>query len=83
MKRTYMGINGNTYEADGTTITNMQTGEEVTRAWAYPVRQGVWGADGPITLYFASAAARDAYMAGHDYCDKLPRCKVESDCLEG
>lgn len=71
----------NTYiinDLDGT-ITNADSHITVTRVWAYPVRQAVWGSDHAETLYFATAGDRSAYMADHDHCDRLPRCKVMSD----
>lgn len=51
-------------------------GKRITRIWVYPVRQAIWGADYCTTLYFSTREKRDEYMAGHDYCDKLPRRKI-------
>ena len=78
------GIRGNSYEIDTCTgITrNLQTQRIVTKALAYPVRQFVLGGV-PETLYFGSKDSREAYIEGHDYCDRLPRCKVYSDCIDG
>ena len=75
----YFTEGSNTYLTDGTTITNADSHRTVTRVWAYPVRQAVWGSDHTETLYFASVSDRDAYLADHDHCDRLPRCKVMSD----
>lgn len=73
---------GNAYEVDDNgTIINIQTGKKVSRIWAYPVKQAVWGGV-PNIHYFATLAARNAYMEGHDYCDKLQRCKVMSDMID-
>lgn len=74
---------GNTYEVDdsNSTVINLQTGAKVSRIWAYPVKQAVWGGS-PTTYYFATSADRNAYMGVHDYCDKLPRCKVMSDMID-
>lgn len=83
MKRIESGEFGNTYEIDTitNTIINLSSRAVVTREWAYPVKQGVWGGY-PETHYFRTPAEREAYMRTHDYCDKLPRCKVYSDCFE-
>lgn len=80
--RKIINMGGNTYEIDdyNGNITNIQTGAQCERVWAYPVKQAVWGGV-PETYYFSSAAARDQYMGKHDYCDKLPRCKVMSDMI--
>jgi len=81
--RKIINIGSNAYEIDdhANTITNIQTGAKVTRIWAYPVKQAVWGGV-PNTLYFATSDDRDNYMADHDYCDKLPRCKVMTDMID-
>ena len=63
-------------------IVNVYSGKEVTRVWAYPVEQAVWGGV-PETMYFATAAERNAWMKGRDYCEKLPRRKVYSDMVKG
>lgn len=47
-----------------------------SRIWVYPVRQAVWGGETTIK-YFPTAMARAAYMRQHDYCDKLPRSKMD------
>ena len=62
-------------------ITNIYSGKEVTLVWSYPVKVSVWGGV-PETHHFATAAERDAYMTGRDYCEKLPRRKVYSDMIE-
>lgn len=74
---------GNTYEVDTNTgiIRNAQTGVQVTSEWAYPLKQTVLGGV-PETHYFRSSAARDEYISKNKYCDKLPRRKVFSDCIE-
>ena len=63
-------------------ITNIYSGKEVTLVWPYPVKVGVWGGE-PDTLYFPTAAERNAWMKGRDYCEKLPRRKVYSDMVRG
>lgn len=63
-------------------IVNVYSGEEVTMAWSYPVKVGVWGGE-PETLYFPTATERNAWMKGRDYCEKLPRRKVYSDMIKG
>ena len=79
----YFDENARSYVLNDATgeVISCSTNQPVERVWAYPVRQAVWGGV-PEHLYFRSAEARKAYTARHDYCDKLPRCKVYSDILE-
>ena len=63
-------------------IVNIYSGEEVTMVWSYPVKVGVWGGV-PQALYFSTAAERDAWMKGRDYCEKLSRRKIYSDMVRG
>ena len=73
---------GMNYEKDASgTVRNIETGKVVTLEWVYPVKQAVWGGASE-TYYFATVADRNAYCKAHDYCDKLPRCKVYSDCID-
>lgn len=80
----YYNEGANTYTIDTTTgiITNIDSGKTVEKVWAYPIKQAVWGASYNETHYFSSSDARKEYMACHDYCDALPRCKVMSDRIE-
>lgn len=82
MKMIESGEFGNVYEIDTNTntVVNAQTRVAVTREWAYPVKQAVWGGV-PETYYFRTAAEREEYMRANNYCDKLPRCKIYSDCF--
>jgi hypothetical protein len=81
--RTYGNITGfytldgvsHEFGSDGKTCRDPQTLQPITRVWAYPVLQGVWGGS-PEKLYFSTPELRREYMREHDYCDALPRCKV-------
>lgn len=53
-------------------MTTTKTGKIVL----YTVRQAIWGADRPETLYFESTAERNAYLASHDYCERSGRISV-------
>ena len=63
-------------------IVNIYSGKEVTMVWSYPIKVGVWGGV-PETLHFPTAAERDAWMKGRDYCEKLSRRKIYSDMVRG
>ena len=73
----FYNLDGIDYEYNiiGKTVYNTRNDKPIQRIWAYPVRQAVLGGE-PITRYFTTSALRDAYMANHDYCDKLSRRKV-------
>ena len=53
-------------------MTTTKTGKIVL----YTVRQAIWGADRPTTLYFESIDERNAYLASHDYCERSGRISV-------
>lgn len=69
------------YTITGVAI-NVDTGARVVRVWAYPVAQACWGADKPATIYLPTAEARREYLRNHDYCNRLPRCKIYSDNID-
>ena len=62
-------------------VVNRITRQEVTKVWAFPVKRSGYDSV-PETHYFATSEERNAYYDDHDYCDKLPRCKVWSDMIE-
>lgn len=37
----------------------------------YPVQQGLFGTDEPVTYYFRTEEARDEYIRNNQYCDRL------------
>lgn len=43
----------------------------------YSVRQGVWGADRPRTLFFATMDAAQDFYREHDYTDRPERLRVD------
>lgn len=64
------------YVIDGKKVYDPHTGKPVNRVWVYPVKQAVIGATWTDTLYFSTIEKRNAYLAAHDYCNKMPRCKI-------